>query len=69
MEFTSRDLVSKILKKPDKLIMYTPKPEFALHKLVNIIEDMGEELIEINVNKPSLAEVFESLTYKKVTLS
>lgn len=60
--------ISKILKKSNKLILYTQKPEFTLHKLLNIIEDLNEELIGVDVNKPSLAEVFESLTYKSVRL-
>jgi ABC-2 type transport system ATP-binding protein len=61
--------ISKILIKHNRLILYTPEPEFALHKLINTIEDLNEKLIEINVNKPSLAEVFESLTYKNVGFS
>ncbi|MBW2992574.1 ABC transporter ATP-binding protein [Candidatus Woesearchaeota archaeon] len=60
--------ISKILRKADKMVLYTPRPEYTLHKLLNIIEDMKEELIHVDVNKPSLAEVFESLTYKSVRL-
>jgi ABC-2 type transport system ATP-binding protein len=59
---------SKILKRSNRLVLYTPEPESALRKLISIMDDMGEELVEINVNKPSLAEVFESLTYKNVRL-
>lgn len=60
--------IAKILKKRQKLIIYTPKPEFTLHRLIHILEESDEELIDVNVNKPSLAEVFESLTYKSVRL-
>lgn len=60
--------VEKILKKDRKLVLYTPKPELTLRRLMDILKKQNEELIDLNVNKPSLAEVFESLTYKSVRL-
>lgn len=61
--------VSKVLKRPENIVLYTPKPESTLRKLLDLVDDLGEELEYINVNRPSLAEVFESLTYKSVRLS
>lgn len=61
--------ISKIFKRSNRLVLYTPEPENALRKLMGIMDNMGEELVEVNVNKPSLAEVFESLTYKNVRLN
>jgi len=61
--------VSKVLKRPENIVLYTPKPESTLRKLLDLVDDLGEELEYIDVNRPSLAEVFESLTYKSVRLS
>jgi ABC-2 type transport system ATP-binding protein len=61
--------VSKIFKKDSKLIIYTAEPEYTLQKLMSIIGGLDEELVGVNVNRPSLAEVFESLTYKSVRLN
>jgi ABC-2 type transport system ATP-binding protein len=45
----------------NKLVIYTPKPERGLHEVLHILESMGEILIDVTVNKPSLQEVLESL--------
>jgi ABC-2 type transport system ATP-binding protein len=46
------------------LVIYTPNAERALTKLLTILRKMGEKLIHVNVTKPSLAEIFESLRKK-----
>ncbi len=60
--------VKKMVNKGTKIIIYTPKAESTLHKLLHILEGMHEKLIDVYVNKPSLGEVFESLTSKSVNL-
>lgn len=73
VEADYKTIVKKLIKKTDiakafdkkhKLIIYTPKAEKTLHALLHIIEDTKQTLLDIDVNKPSLNEVFESLTKK-----
>ena len=47
-----------------KMIIYTPKAEKVLHHLLHIIEKSDDKLIDVDVNRPSLREVFESLVKK-----
>ena len=48
----------------NKLVIYTPEAEKLLHHLLHILEKKKETLIDIDLNKPSLSEVFESLVKK-----
>ena len=48
-----------------KLIAYTSQAEFVLHKILLILENMRERLLDVRVDKPSLNEVFEALTEKQ----
>lgn len=57
--------IPRTLIKESKLIIYTPEAEKVLHTLLHIIEKNKETLLDIDLNKPSLAEVFESLVSKK----
>ena len=50
--------------KDSKLVVYTPNAEATLHQLLHIIEKTDEKLIRIDVTKPSLTEIFESLKKK-----
>lgn len=45
-----------------KLVVYTPQAERVLKALLNILDYLHETLLDVSVNKPSLAEVFEALT-------
>ncbi|MBI2668116.1 ABC transporter ATP-binding protein [Candidatus Woesearchaeota archaeon] len=54
--------VTKVVNKGHKLVIYTSKPENILKKLLAILSRLKEKLIDIDVDKPSLEEVFESLT-------
>ncbi|MFC1728080.1 ABC transporter ATP-binding protein [Nanoarchaeota archaeon] len=56
---------SKIRKEGSKLIMFAKDSESVLHKLLHIIEDEKEVLVDVDVRKPSLDEVFESMVNKK----
>ncbi len=48
-----------------KLIAYTSQAEFVLHRILFILENMRERLLDVHVDKPSLNEVFEALTEKQ----
>jgi ABC-2 type transport system ATP-binding protein len=56
--------ISKLEKKQDRLIIYTPKAESILHHILHIIERSREKLVEVDLRKPSLREVFEHLIEK-----
>ncbi|MBN2458117.1 ABC transporter ATP-binding protein [Candidatus Woesearchaeota archaeon] len=44
------------------LVIYTPQAEVVLHHILHLLEKMKEKLIDVDVNKPSLNEVFEAFT-------
>jgi ABC-2 type transport system ATP-binding protein len=46
------------------LILYTTNAEKTLHNLLQIIEKNKETILTINLNKPSLSDVFEFLVKK-----
>jgi len=56
-----KDIV-KTVNKGHKLVIYTAKPENVLKNLLNILSRTKEKLVDVDVDKPSLEEVFESLT-------
>lgn len=56
--------IEKMIVKDGRLVIYSGKAEKTLHQVVHIIERMGEVLINIDVRRPPLSEIFESL-YKK----
>ena len=57
--------IQKTINKGHKAVIYTPKAEVVLHRLLHILEVKKEKLLDVEVNKPSLREVFESLTKRK----
>ncbi len=61
----SKSKISKIINHGTKLVIYSTEAEKTLHNLIHIIEKLKEELIDIDLNQPSLAEVFESLIKNK----
>jgi len=52
--------IPRIVNKGHKLIIYTPHSMKVLHHLLHIVEKEKEHLIDVDVNKPTLKEVFES---------
>lgn len=52
--------ISKIVNKGHELAIYTPDSIKVLHNLLHIIDKKKEHLIDVDVNKPTLREVFES---------
>ncbi len=53
--------ISSFAYREHKLVLYTPRAELVLRSILNWVEEAHEHLIEVNVNKPSLSEVFEAL--------
>lgn len=56
---------SKTTYADHKIKLYTSKVESTLYKILHTIVSSNDVLIDLVVSKPSLAEVFESLTVKK----
>ena len=48
----------------NKLVLYTMDAENVLHNTLHILEKLNERLIDVDVNKPSLNEVFEAFTQR-----
>ncbi len=46
----------------NKLVIKTKKAERVLHEILHIIENTGEKLLYVDVQRPTLEEVFQSLT-------
>ena len=61
----SKSKFSKIINHGVKLVIYSTDAEKTLHSLIHIIEKLDEELIDIDLNAPSLTEVYESLITNK----
>ncbi len=57
--------VNYISVKDHKIVAYTPQAEFVLHRILIILEQMQEKLLDVSVDRPSLNEVFEALTEKQ----
>jgi ABC-2 type transport system ATP-binding protein len=56
--------IGKMMVRDGRLAIYAEDAEKTLHHIIHIVEKMDEALVNIDVRKPSLSEVFESL-YKK----
>ncbi|MEM4267853.1 MAG: ABC transporter ATP-binding protein [Candidatus Woesearchaeota archaeon] len=61
----SRLHIRKMQINENRLVIYTAKPERGLHQVLHILESMGEILIDVTVNKPSLQEVLENMIAKE----
>jgi len=60
----SKKDIQKIELKEHKMIIYTAQPEKVLKNILVTISKLKESLIDVDVAKPSLEEVFEKLTKK-----
>jgi ABC-2 type transport system ATP-binding protein len=56
--------IDKIINEGPRIVIYTEKAELVLHRILHLIEHSKETLVEVNVMKPSLGEVFEEY-YRK----
>jgi len=54
--------IEKIENKGTKLVLYTATPEKVLHHALHVIDSSNESLIDVKLSKPSLDEVFLSLS-------
>jgi len=68
--------ICKALKKPgsraydlqvkgSELIIYSDQPQIVIHELLHTLELLKEELIDINVSRPGLDELFLKITSEK----
>ena len=46
-----------------KVMFYTPATEKTLHALLHVLGEQGERLLDVEVNKPNLNEVFEVFSH------
>jgi ABC-2 type transport system ATP-binding protein len=53
--------ISSMSIRDNKLVVYTPSPEGCLHEVLHIVEELGEIMLDVIVEKPSLQEVLEKL--------
>ncbi len=58
---SKKTVVKEVKNEGHKLIIYTPDSIKVLHEILHILEKQKEHIIDIEVAKPSLIEVFESL--------
>ncbi len=65
-ELKSKSAISSVKTSGHKVVIFTSKPEKTLKDVLGIIDKRGEKLMDVDVNRPSLNEVFESLTKKNV---
>jgi ABC-2 type transport system ATP-binding protein len=58
---TKRMLYGKTMEKQDCFVVQTSKPRDALKELLNFISKSKDQVVHVHVDRPSIAEVFESL--------
>jgi ABC-2 type transport system ATP-binding protein len=51
--------IDQIVNDGKRIIIHSTKAEHVLHRILNVIDHSKETLVEVNVKKPSLDEVFE----------
>jgi len=61
--------VSKVIERGSKLLVYSPEAESVLRIILKDLEDRNEKVLDVDLNKPSLSEVFESLTEENVQIN
>jgi len=52
----------KAVSKGHEMIIYTKKAESILSSVMNMLKKRGEKLIELDITKPTLEEIFEEIT-------
>ena len=61
----NKDYVRQVIKKKHKIVIYTNEAQKLLKDILRVLDNSKEKLVDVDVNKPSLEEVFESLTRKR----
>ncbi|PIN69487.1 hypothetical protein COV93_05395 [Candidatus Woesearchaeota archaeon CG11_big_fil_rev_8_21_14_0_20_43_8] len=57
--------ISRISKVGNKLCITTTKSEAVLHKILHALEASGEILLELEINKSSITDIFEKIIKEK----
>ena len=57
--------ISDIAQKREKLVIYSKNAEKVLHSLIHVIEKQKAKIVDIELNRPTLDEIFESYIGKK----
>ena len=68
-ELKDKKEIKKIMEKRGKLFIYSPQAEFVLRSLLQELDLRKEKILDIDLNKPSLSEVFESLIKENVQIN
>ena len=56
--------IKNIYKRDNNLVVYTPNADSTLMLILRIVGMLGEKLVELEVNKPTLNEIFETMIGK-----
>ena len=54
--------VEKIIKAESGLKIFTDNPEKIMQEIFSLVDNLNDRIIEVEVRKPTLNEVFEQLT-------
>jgi len=57
--------IKRMMVKDHKLVVHTLRSEATLHYILHIIERMNEKIINMEVKKPSLDEIFEIISRRR----
>lgn len=57
--------ISKVAVRGSKMVVYTKEAEFVLKKLMDILDKEKEDVLELEIQRPSLDEVFISIINQK----
>ena len=58
--------VNKVIESDGKLLVYSPEAESILRFIMQELQSNNEKVLDVDLNKPSLSEVFESLIKENV---
>lgn len=61
--------VNKVIEKGSKLLVYSSEAESVLRFILKDLEERNDKITDVDLNKPSLSEVFESLTGENVQVN
>ncbi|MBW2996302.1 ABC transporter ATP-binding protein [Candidatus Woesearchaeota archaeon] len=60
-----KEHIHKTKKHHSTLIFYTQQPLKTIYELLHLVDNLNESIISLELNRPSLKEVFESIYRKK----
>ena len=61
--------VNKVIESDGKLLVYSPEAESILRFIMQELQSNNEKVLDVDLNKPSLSEVFESLIKENVQIN